>query len=384
MTTREHARPSLPVFDWSALASTGEAPAGVLDHPRRTFTTSGRAALYHALRGLGIGPGDEVLVPTYHCPTMVSPVVALGARPRFYPLDAQGVADPGRLDTLPLNDVKALIAAHFFGLPRPMRALRDWCDRRGIALVEDCAHALFGLSDGRPVGGWGDYAIASLPKFLPVPEGGCLVAAAGRPLPADLVPPGTLREARGAFDLLDLAARHGKPALLGPLWRAARHRRPTEKVAQADAGAAATVAPPLDVAEARRRPVAVASLIARHLRGDRGAERRNAHHARLALRLAGCDALRPVVPVWPSGSAPYVAALWVDRPDPGYGRLRDQGVPVFRWNWRWPGTPDDPSEWGTQAAHHVLQVACHQSLTDADMDEIADTLRRVFGTESGG
>jgi hypothetical protein len=130
--------------------------------------------------------------------------------------------------------------------------------------------------------------------------------------------------------------------------------------------------------------VAVASLLARHLPGDRGGEKRNAHHARLAQRVAGCDGLRPVVSVWPSGSAPYVAALWVDRPDPGYGWLRDQGVPVFRWNWRWPGTPDDPAEWGTQAAHHVLQVACHQSLTDADMHAIADTLRRVFGTETRG
>ena len=68
-----------------------------------------------------------------------------------------------------------MIAAHYFGLPQPMSRMRQFCDDRGIALIEDCAHAMFGEADGRPIGSHGHYAIASLTKFLPTTDGGCLV-----------------------------------------------------------------------------------------------------------------------------------------------------------------------------------------------------------------
>ena len=56
-----------------------------------------------------------------------------------------------------------------------MARIRQFCDDRGIALIEDCAHAMFGEADGRPIGSHGHYAIASLTKFLPTADGGCLV-----------------------------------------------------------------------------------------------------------------------------------------------------------------------------------------------------------------
>jgi perosamine synthetase len=383
MRADEPGWPALPLFEWQALTMRGRPIPGVLDAPRLLFTTSGRAALYHALCGLGVGSGDSVLVPTYHCPTMVSPVVALGARPVFYPLAEGGVVDISILDGLAVTEAKAILAAHYFGLPRPMQALRDWCDRHRIALIEDCAHALFGRSEGRTVGSWGDYAIASLPKFLPVPEGGCLVASADRALPKGLDPIGSFKQLIGWFDLLDLAARHGRPALLGPVMKRLRRRRPAPLPPGPeldDSNPVATaVAPALDLPLAQRRPVAVTTFLARYLAGARSVARRRLHHAQLTKYLEGCPELRPVVTEWPDDCAPYVFALWVDRPDPGYQILRQLGIPVFRWNWRWPGADQDPTEWGNRAAHHVLQVACHQSLTDADVETIADALRRVYG-----
>jgi dTDP-4-amino-4,6-dideoxygalactose transaminase len=143
-----------------------------IDLARRQYTTSGRSAIFLALEALGIGAGDLVLVPSYHCPTMIAPVVTLGAKPLFYPIDDDGSPSRTWLDTLDTTGVRALLVAHFFGLPQPMALLRRWCDGRGVLLVEDCAHALFGRSDGHPVGSWGDAAIASLTKFLPVNEGG--------------------------------------------------------------------------------------------------------------------------------------------------------------------------------------------------------------------
>jgi dTDP-4-amino-4,6-dideoxygalactose transaminase len=74
-----------------------------------------------------------------------------------------------------LSGVRAIVVVHYFGLPQPMTAIRRFCDERTITLIEDCAHALFGKADDQPVGSIGDYAIASLTKFLPTSDGGCLV-----------------------------------------------------------------------------------------------------------------------------------------------------------------------------------------------------------------
>jgi aspartate/methionine/tyrosine aminotransferase len=78
--------PRLPVLGWAAFAGERQAPLpSVLDQRNVLFTTSGRAAIALALRALGVAPGDRVLVPTYHCPTMIAPVVSTGADPRSIP-----------------------------------------------------------------------------------------------------------------------------------------------------------------------------------------------------------------------------------------------------------------------------------------------------------
>src|SRR5690349_21294936 len=138
-------------------------------------------AIALALRALQIRPGDKVLVPTYHCPTMIAPVVQCGAQPMFYPVTASGDVDLKWLQRTTLAGARALLATHYFGIPQPMSGLRAFCDAQRIALIEDCAHAFFGVSEGVPLGSLGDMAIASLPKFFPVSEGGLIVSAT-RPL----------------------------------------------------------------------------------------------------------------------------------------------------------------------------------------------------------
>ena len=139
--------PRGPVLDWASLR--GPHPAGlpaVDDLPHQLPTTSGRAALFQALRALALPAGSAVLVPTYHCPTMVAPVVHAGLRPVFYGLDEDAAPRLQALDAAALAGVRALLVAHYFGRPRSLEAERRWCDERGIALIEDCAHCFFGDS----------------------------------------------------------------------------------------------------------------------------------------------------------------------------------------------------------------------------------------------
>ena len=166
--------PRLPIFGWSTIqrGQVSSLPS-VLDIPNLVWTSSGRAAIAFALREMGVGVGDRILIPTYHCPTMVAPIVAAGAQPLFYPISESGAPQLERIAALDLSAVRGMIAAHYFGLPQSMQLVRAFCDQHGILLIEDCAHAMFGKADGQAIGTWGDYAIASLTKFFPVLEGGC-------------------------------------------------------------------------------------------------------------------------------------------------------------------------------------------------------------------
>ena len=209
--------PKLPVFGWRALGGAARADQPcLLDLPGCMLTTSGRASILLALEALSVRAGDTVLLPTYHCPTMVAPADAIGAVPRFYAITELGVTDLAALERQPTEGVRAILVPHLFGLPQPMAQVRRWCDQHGIALIEDCAHAMFGSSDGRPIGSWGDAAIGSLTKFLPVPEGGCLVLN-----PRYAAPTLQARTARAQLkawlDIVEDGARHGRMTGLNTL-----------------------------------------------------------------------------------------------------------------------------------------------------------------------
>src|SRR6185437_13230137 len=126
--------PRLPVLGWrSVFGMERDVPPAVIDLKERIFVRSGRAAIALALQALGIGRGDRVLVPTYHCPTMIAPVVAAGATPEFFPIDAAGAPDLSSLSAQRLTRVRAMIAAHYFGLPQAFAPTRAFCDRNNIA-----------------------------------------------------------------------------------------------------------------------------------------------------------------------------------------------------------------------------------------------------------
>lgn len=380
--------PRLPVFGWQSWQ--GAQQAGMpclLDRPHCHFTTSGRAAITLALEVMGIGPGDTVLLPTYHCPTMVAPSVELGAKPRFYPIGASGSPDLAWLDRQDLHGVRALLAPHLFGLPQPMARIRAWCDARGLALLEDCAHSLFGVSDGRAVGSWGDVSIGSLTKFLPVPEGGCLVLNKGQPAPV-LSPCSRITEVKAWVDIAEEGARHHRLAGLNRLitlpleWGRSLRRAAPSMSEQATGPNAATssrssaidAGMAIDMPLAHRQAQTACRWLASRLPRHRVAERRRSNYVTLARRLQGQAGMYPVQCDLPHGVVPYVFPLWVNEPDPAYQLLRTAQIPVFRWDRLWPDVPDLAGDHGKLWSHHILQIACHQDLNDVDLDTIVHHL----------
>ena len=381
-----HPIPRLPTFDWGSFAgaSTSDTPC-LLTHPTAQFTVSGRAAILLALEMLNIGPGDKVLVPTYHCPTMIAPVVALGAQAIFYPINSSGSPDLHWIKHHHSTGIQAILVAHFFGLPQPLADIRQWCDAHGVRLIEDCAHSLFGISGERTVGYWGDLAIASLTKFLPVPEGGCLVDnLVPAPLPL-LHQPSFMSQLKAGFDIIHTGVNHGRLAGLGILVNAANLARgllKSKPIAQPTSHTPPTEPNnhgfTIDIDQSHLELTAASRWVAQHIPRARIVARRRANYQFFNHALSGITGMHPLLPTLPNHCAPYVFPLWVDQPDPGYTELRRLEFPVSRWDRVWPSVARIEGDLGVPWSHHVLQLACHQDLTASEMRRMVATLEQIY------
>lgn len=376
-------QPTRPTFGWDNLGGPRDAGLPAVDDlPHHRLLTSGRAALFAAMKALGVQPGNSVLAPSYHCPTLVAPLRAAGAAVQFYPLGADGLP---RLDAItPAPRTRALVVMQLFGLPRSLAAVRAWCDARGIALVEDCAHSFFGQAGERPVGHWGDLATASLSKFFPLAEGGLLASA--RPLPPQpLRPAGARQQLKAWVDLLERGSAHGRltglNTALGALFRL--KNGPPRPPAAGDAPHEMTEARMLadcDLARSDQAPTALARRLAGLPRG-RIVARRRAHYEALYRGTQGLPGARPLLGALPAQAAPYVMPLWVDGPEPAetlYAALRAAGCAVFRWDRVWPGVPAFPDDHGARWRRQVLQLLCHQDLDEAQLARTCDVLTRTL------
>ena len=377
--------PRLPVFDWNSFSGpTLSATPCLLTHAKTLFTNSGRASILLALEMLEVGPGDKVLVPTYHCPTMIAPIVARGAIPVFYPLDQFGAP---RLDWIKKGNalgVRALLVAHFFGLPQPLAAIRQWCDQQYVCLIEDCAHALFGRSDDRDIGRWGDMAIASLTKFLPVSEGGCLVTNMAPTLICSLHKPTAINQVKASLDIVHAGVNHGRLKGLGTLvsglYRVLARFKPRNPAGtQVEPVDGASVEGfTIDTVQAHRTLTYASRWIAQHSPRARIVLRRRENYAFFAQAMAGVAGMHPLLPNLPKDCAPYVFPLWVDQPDPGYSELRRLEFPVSRWDRLWSTVPTIDDDFGIQWSRHILQIACHQDLTPDELHQMVSTLKQIY------
>ena len=137
--------------------------------------SSGTAALELALLALGVGPGDEVILPSYVCAAPWLGVILIVARPRIVDIDLATFAiDPGATRKALSPRTRAIIVPHPFGLAADLTKLQTL----GVPLVEDCAQTLGATVVGRQVGRVGQVTVCSFyaTKLLCTGEGGMLLS----------------------------------------------------------------------------------------------------------------------------------------------------------------------------------------------------------------
>lgn len=141
---------------------------------------NGTAALQLALLALGIGPGDEVVVPAFSFVATANVVELVHARPVFVDIDiATYNIDVARIESAITTRTKAIMPVHEFGLACDIEAVRAIAERHGLAVVEDAACALGALAGGRQAGTFGTLGCFSLHprKAVTSGEGGLVVTS---------------------------------------------------------------------------------------------------------------------------------------------------------------------------------------------------------------
>jgi dTDP-4-amino-4,6-dideoxygalactose transaminase len=135
--------------------------------------SSGRSAIRYSLLALGVGHGDEVIIPDFACEILPITVFCSGATPKFCDIERNTLAlSPENLKKSIGPKTKALIFVHLYGIPADPKPILEIAQKVGVAFVDDAAQALGASIKGQKIGSFGDLGILSLNKFLNVRLGG--------------------------------------------------------------------------------------------------------------------------------------------------------------------------------------------------------------------
>ena len=134
--------------------------------------TNGTAALHIALSALGVGPGDEVIVPSYTFIASSFSVVQAGAVPVFGDVTEDHTLNPKGIEALITPRTKAIVVVHLYGVVADMGAIMEIAKKHNLYVVEDCAQCIGGKYKGKTVGLIGDVGCYSFCQSKHVTTGG--------------------------------------------------------------------------------------------------------------------------------------------------------------------------------------------------------------------
>ena len=278
---------------------------------------------------------------------------------------------------------RAVLATHFFGVQFDFSDLRAACSEQNLALIEDCAHTMFGLANCGAIGSYGDYAIASPRKFLPIQDGGIFHSREGDYC-AEPKPPGLRKELKALVNALEYSSAYGRLGLLGSVvslairaraklssgtgerWSAARRQDDVGAIIEKDVKHASAIEV-LGLSHFSLRVInslSIANVIA--------ARRRN--YDFMLDQLSSLAHGTPFLGSLPPEAVPYVFVMEIDKPHITHAKLRQAGVPV----WRWDELDTDVCAWSNRLSQSLIQLPCHQSLSHNELCELTSRIRNVL------
>jgi len=366
--------PVLPTFSWQQVCLKPQKISAFQDS-NTVSLSSGRIAILHALQHSGITADDCVLLPAYHCMSMIEPVVWLGAKIKFYPLHENLEPDFSNLPSLLDRSVKAVLIPHFFGF---MQDISHWYEVfrvHGVTVIEDCAHAYLSERDGVKAGMTGDYAVCSTVKFFPGTEGGVLRSKHKLNIP--LQPRTWFHQLKALKNILETTRGSSNLQTL---------TEPTE-IVQAETRLPETE----DVASVNKYQLKYLEpektnwaltwanrWVVEHSQQQMIIELRKKNFLYLAKALTQLKFAKPLFSDLPTGTVPYVFPLILTRPELDFPLLKNAGIPLLRWE------ELVVNSCGTSHQYRLklVQLPVHQALSKTELDWLIATLKNILNMDS--
>ena len=380
--------PKDQVLSWRFLTS----PPGDDLLPERTQTNQrhfffwARSAIYHGLRALSISPEDRILLPAYICTAAVEPILAYGAKVDFYQVGRDCQPDFSDIEAKICGQTRAIMAVHYFGFPQKIGAFRELCDRRGLVLIEDCAHVLRTKINGQRLGTIGDISVYSWRKFLPIYDGGELVLNRSKlNFKVDWGHESwllTLKVARNVIDQICLQPGHPILKRISGCVQCCQEFWNTVWGAEHSAIRLVNNNSASFSGSLVNQPISrLSRWTLTHSDVPAVIESRRNNYLYLHRELGSLDGISLLFPNLPPGVCPWIFPLFFDEITDAHLALRQKGVPAVTWQGvRQPGICKTVYPDADFLYDNLVFLPVHQSLSEKALGAVVESVKAVRGT----
>jgi len=347
-----------------------------------------RNAVYHGLRALSIQPGENVLAPSYHCTSVVEPILQYGGAVKFYNIGPDLKPDLSDIHNKIDRKTRAVLVIHYFGFPQPIVRIKEFCRDRGLYLIEDCAHVLVGQTEeGIPLGTLGDISIFSWRKFLPVYDGGQLVINnASLKLDTEWASASPLFSLKIAKNLVDKIMQDSDSALVNLI--AKLSHAPSVlfcRIAEVNGygDSMSTVNNydlDFDLASANLKMSWLSRYIICNTDISDVAEKRRRNYDVFAHGVKSMAGVKPLHPSLPKHTVPWVFPLLSCGMKDLHLKLRERGIPATNWSGVIHSSlPLDRYPESRYLYDNIVFLPIHQSLQKYEIETMLRILGEVLG-----
>lgn len=344
----------------------------------------GRIAVHWAYRGMGLAEGTPAWFPSFHCGVEVEAAASAGFDVRFYRIGEALQVDLDDLVAKLRSRPGPVLVIHYFGFPQPhIDRVAEMCREAGVALIEDCTHALFSSMESTPLGSFGPIAVYSLAKFLAVYDGGALKVDYHKYrswVDRDFSPPPETCPVPAIYWIfVNDCARRLLGTRLTDRYRSLRRRTDTRRNSpRYTALDEQDFLYQMEGPDYRRGMAWLSRHVARKASPTQIIERRRANYVALAVSLRRTSRVTPVFPLLPQGVCPLVFPVWVENRRVVERHLRNHGIHCYIFGlWRYPSLPADAYPDTDRARRGILGLPVHQYLDAQHMTCVAEQLARL-------
>ncbi len=379
--------PAFPVMSWASLFPISPHQIPSLFQSRWIqYFTAGRYALYQALKEINVKKNDEILVPAYHCPAMIYPIIDAGCIPVFYKINEDFSTNITDLNDLITSKSKAVIAVNYFGFFQNIQDVRKICDKHKLKLVEDCAHSLFGQSNDIMVGQTGDYAIGSTKKFFSVEQGGILTS---NKKSFQKRHPGKINiksEIRFIYQTIERSIESGRLWMFTPFilliekLRGQTERDKVPAIIKVSSASGDTLEE-YSAEERISQPTRFSMFLEKYVSHHRIHVKRRENYIFLLNALKDIQGITIPIKEISAGYVPYMLPIIIENMEDIFAEIEDAAIPFQRFGqFLWQGA--ERCTVSQKYAKTILQLPCHQELTKAELQWIVDRLNEILDMEN--